>query len=197
VAVVADQCSRRIMGFAIFPQQPTAEAVRRFLARVVKNAKACPRHLITDQGRQFRAKAFRVWCKRRGIRQRFGAIGQFGSIALIERLIRTIKDGCTRRLLVPYTKAGMRTELSLFCTWYNRERPHEWLAGATPDEAYGGLASACGEPRFEPRRRWPRRSPCAAPRSKIDGRCGARLDLRVSYLAGRKHLPIVTLERVA
>ncbi len=125
------------------------------------------------------------------------AIGQFGSFASIERLIQTIKRERIRRLLVPYSKVALQTELSLFCTWYNGERSHERLVGATPDEVYGGIARACAKPRFEPRRKWPARSPCAAPHAKIDGRRGARLDLRVSYLAGRKHLPIVSLARVA
>jgi len=31
----------------------------------------------------------------------------------------------------------------------------------------------------------------------IEGRRGARLELHVSFLAGRKHLPIISLERVA
>jgi transposase InsO family protein len=197
IAIVVDHFSRRIMGIAIFPKQPTAEAVRTFLARVIRKARARPKHLITDQGRQFRDRAFRTWCKRMRIHQRFGAIRQFGSIAIIERLIQTVKNGCTRRLLVPYTNAAMRHELTLFSTWYNQERPHEWLAGATPDEAYGRLVSACARPRLEPRRKWPTRSPCAAPLARIDGRRGAELDLHVSYRGGRRHLPIVSLERVA
>jgi len=197
VAVVADQYSRRILGFAIFLQQPTSKAVREFLSRVMRTVTAHPRHLVTDQGKQFRDKRFGMWCKRRGIHQRFGAIGQYGSIAVIERLIQTIKNDCTRRLLVPYSKTAMRKELSLFCTWYNERRPHEWLAGATPDEVYGNVQSACVRPRFEPRKKWPARSPCAAPQVTIEGRRGARLDLHVSYLEGRKHLPIVSLQRVA
>jgi len=197
VAVVADHYSRRIMGFAVFEKQPTSIAVRAFLAQAMREAKAHPRYFITDQGRQFRARAFRAWSKHRGIRQRFGAVGQFGSMAVIERLIQTIKCECTRRLLVPYSKSSVRRELSLFSTWYNRERPHERLAAATPDEVYGGVAPAFMNPRFEPRRKWPGHSPCATPQAKIQGRRGVRLDLHVRYLAGRKHLPIVTLKRVA
>src|SRR5262249_46208461 len=151
----------------------------------------------TDQGRQFRSRAFRAWCKRRGIHQRFGAIGQFGSIAVIERLIQTVKSECVSRLLVPFSRTLVRKELSLFCTWYNRERPHERLSGATRDEVYDDLAPACRQPRFEPRRKWPKRSPCAAPQATVHRRRGARLDLHVDYFAGRKHLPIITLKRVA
>jgi transposase InsO family protein len=197
VAIAVDHYSRRIMGFAVFDRQPMSVAIRASLGKAMRKAGTAPRHLITDQGKQFRDKAFRKWCRRRGIRQRFGAVGKYGSIAVVERLIRTIKNECTRKLLVPYHREGFRGELSLFVTWYNQDRPSEALDGWTPDEAYHGLDPACLAPRFEPRRHWPRGSPCAAPRTAIRGRRGARLDLEVSYVAGRKHLPIVTLQRAA
>jgi transposase InsO family protein len=83
VSVAIDHCSRRIMGFAVFHRQPTASAVRGFLERRFREEGNQPRHLVTDQGRQFVARAFRRWCRRRGIRQRFGAIGKYGSLAVI------------------------------------------------------------------------------------------------------------------
>ena len=116
---------------------------------------------------------------------------------MVERLIRTIKSECSRMLLVPYRREDFRRELSLFVTWYNHDRPSEALNGWTPDEVYHGLDPACLAPRFEPRRHWPRGSPCASPRTTIRSRCGVRLDLAVSYVAGRKHLPIVKLQRAA
>jgi transposase InsO family protein len=197
IAVVVDHYSRRIMGFAVFEQQPTSAAVKRFLGRVMQKAGASPRHLITDQGKQFRDKSFGRWCRRREICQRFGAVGQYGSIAVIERLIRTIKSECTRKLMVPYRRDDFRRELSLFVIWYNRHRPHEVLDGCTPDEVYHGLEPACRAPRFEPRQRWPRGSPCAAPLAGVRGRCGARIELNVRRMAGRRHLPIVELRRAA
>ena len=197
VAVTVDHYSRRIVGFAVFNQQPTSVAVRTFLGRAIWKASVAPRHLITDQGKQFRDMAFGQWCGRRGIRQRFGAVGKYGSIAIVERLIRTIKSECTRKLLIPYRRERFRRELSLFVNWYNGDRPSEALDGRTPNEIYQGLAPACLAPRFEPRRHWPRGSPCAAPRTGIRGRRGVRLDLAVSYSAGRKHLPIVKLKRAA
>ncbi len=197
VAVVVDHFSRRIMGSALFPQQPTSLAVRTLLARIMREANTVPRYLVTDQGGQFTDKAFRRWSRRRGIHQRFGAVRQYGSIAVIERLIRTIKQECTRRLLVPYTNRSLSRELSLFAAWYNTERPHQGLSAATPDETYRDISPACMQPRFEPRPTWPRGSPCAAPLAPIRGRCGAQHELRVGYLEGRKHQPIVTLERAA
>jgi len=100
------------MGFAVFDQQPNSVAVRTFLGRAIGKAGAAPRHLITDQGKQFRDKAFGKWCRRRGIRQRFGAVGKYGSIAVVERFIRTLKSECTRRLLVPYERNALHRELA-------------------------------------------------------------------------------------
>jgi len=135
------------------------------------------------------------WCARHGIRQRFGAVGKYGSIAVVERFIKTMKNECTRRLLVPYERAAIRRELALYVDWYNLHRPHDRLDGVTPDEVYYRRRPGCRMPRFEPRRRWPRGSPRAGPLTKVRGRCGQRLELEVTYLAGRKHLPIVELKR--
>jgi len=57
-------------------------------------------------------------------------------------------------------------------------------------EVYNDDPAACLAPRFEPRPRWPRYSPCASPRAQVRGRCGIRLELRLGCVAGRKHLPI-------
>jgi len=197
IAVAVDHYSRRVMGFAVFDQQPTSVAVRTFLGRTIRKAGAAPRHLITDQGTQFRDKEFRRWCRRRGIRQRFGAVGKYGSIAIVERLIRTLKNECTRRFLIPYERNALRRELALYIDWYNDHRPHDALDSATPDEIFSGRRPACRKPRFEPRRRWPRGSPCAGPQAAVRGRCGQRLELSVSYLSRRKHLPIIELRRAA
>ena len=72
-----------------------------------------------------------------------------------------------------------------------RLRPHTWLGGRTPDEVYHRRFPANRKPRFEPRSRWPRGSPCAKPWALDCGSPGAKLMLEVSFHAGRKHLPVV------
>ena len=76
-------------------------------------------------------------------------------------------------------------------------RPHSWLDGRTPNEVYFGRRAANRRPRIEPRRRWPRGSPCAGPQTLVAGQPGDRFNLHVDYHAGRRHLPIVTLKRAA
>jgi len=197
VAVAVDHYSRRTMGVAIFESLPSSREVREFLGRAARAAGTVPKHLITDHGSQFTGDGFRKWCDRRGIRQRFGAVGKYGSIAVVERFIRTLKNECTRRLLVPYQRTALRRELALYVDWYNGHRPHDTLDSATPDEIYFGRRQASRKPRFEPRRSWPRGSPCAGPQAVVRGRRGNRLELDVSYLVGRRHLPIVELKRAA
>jgi len=196
LAVIVDHSSRRIMGFAVFPRQPASAFVKRFLGSLFRSHQ--PQHLVSDQGSQFTAREFTRWCRRRGVRQRFGAIGKYGSLAVIERCIRTIKHECTRRLItVPYRLTAMEQELVIYFSWYNRHRPHSRLGALTPDEGYHHRRPAAQGPRFEPRPRWPRRAPCALPRTLIRGQPGATLHLAVRYHGGRRHLPIVTLKRAA
>jgi transposase InsO family protein len=197
VAVVVDHFSRRIMGFAVFKQNPTSLAVRQLLGRAIREARQVPDHVITDQGTQLTDRGFRRWCHRRGIRQRFGAVGKYGSISVVERLIRTMKAEAIRRILVPLDRRTFRREVRLFVEWYNGHRPHSAHDAATPDEIYFDRLPRSRAPRFEPRRRWPRGSPCAGPPAPVRGRRGQRLALVVTHLAGRQHLPIIELKKAA
>ena len=97
VAIVIDHFSRRAMGVASFKSQPSSEAVRAFLGRAMHSANAKPRHLISDKGGQFWNDGFKRWCKRKGVKPRFGAVGKHGSICVVERFILTMKcllDAC-------------------------------------------------------------------------------------------------------
>jgi len=198
LAVAVDHFSRRVMDFAVYRTLPSSATVQRFLEGAIRRAGEWPAYLISDQGTQFTEKGFRRWGRRRGIRHRVGALGKYGSLAVIERNIRTIKTECTRRLiLVPYRLATFEQELALYFSWHNGHRPHSWLKGATPDEVYHRRRQAIRAPRFEPRWRWPRASPCAFPRTLIRGHPGAKFELEVRYHAGRRHLLIISLKRAA
>jgi transposase-like protein len=197
LVVLADQYSSRIVRLAIFRAKPTAAQVVDVIARACRQEGVRPKHLLTDKGDQFRAEVYRAWCLNMGIRRRSGSLGQFGSIPFIERVIETIKAECTRRISVPYADAPARRELALFRSWYNGVRPHERHHGATPDEAYRGAESLWKRPRFEPRPRLRREPTLDSSRSAIANGSDVRLALRLRFLGGRRHLPIVTLQRVA
>jgi len=197
VGIIVDHFSRRIMGVAVFTQNPTSVAVRQMLGRAVRNSGCAPSHLITDQGTQFTDDRFRRWCQRRDIRQRFGAVQKYGSISVVERIMRTMKSEALRRILVPLDRRSFRREVSLFVEWYNGHRPHSALQAATPEEIYLDRLPRCRNPRYEPRRRWPQGSPCAAPAAQVRGKRGQSLALVVTHLASRRHLPIVELRKAA
>lgn len=139
VAVVLDHFSRKVMGFALFKRQPTGEQVCRFLGQAMHSQRARPLHVICDRGKQFDCAGFRRWARRKNIRVRYGAVGKYGSIAIIERFMRSMKSEWTRLVLLPLNLRSMRFELGLYITWYNEYRPHQSLSGMTPMEVYSGV----------------------------------------------------------
>jgi putative transposase len=198
LAVALDHYSRRVLGFVIFMGQPTSEQVRHFLGRVIAKLGQAPKYLVSDRGVQFDCFGYKRWCRHRRIRPRFGAVGKQGSIAVVERLIRTVKQECTRRLpIVPLLRWSFHCQLNLFIGWYNGLRPHTNLQRATPDEIYFGRRPACRLPRFEPRPGWPRASPCALPQVLVKGQPGVCLHLTVEFVGGHRHLPRVMITRAA
>jgi putative transposase len=188
VAVAVDQMSHAFVGFAVFSRLPSSEQVQGFLDRAIRKNGQSPRYVVTDKGKQFWCRGFKRWCKRRSIRPRYGALGQPASIAIAERFIRSMKQECLRCLLIPTSLQAMRHEVGLYATWYNTRRPHMTLRGKTPCEAYDGRRVR--RRRFEPRPKWPHRI-----RRRRAG--GDKLHLPVSYVGGRKHLPVIELRRVA
>jgi len=81
------------MGFAVFKCRPTSEEVTTAMDRIMDAEQVRPKHLIVDQGFEFNCEHFEnVWCKARNILPRFGAVGKRGSIAVVERFHRTLKE---------------------------------------------------------------------------------------------------------
>ena len=197
VAIVLDHYSRRVMGFAVFSNLPSSEDIQAFLDRTIRISGASPKHLISDKGGQFWCDSFKAWCRLRTIKPRFGAVGQHGSIAVIERFIGTMKREGTRRWLIPMCQTTFQNELKLFIDWYHEHRPNSALDGCTAYEVYHALPPANRQPRCEPRSRWPRKSRCAKPQTLVAGQPGDEFTLKIDFVEGRKHLPIVTLKHAA
>ena len=197
LAVIVDHYSRRAMGIAVFSKPPTSQVIRAFVGSVITDANAIPDHLICDKGTVFWCNGFKRWCKNKAIRVRYGAVGKHGSVAVVERFIRTLKNEATRRMVVPLRRVALREELQAYLAWYNEHRPHTTIDGKTPNEVYFCLRPANQRPRCEPRTRWPRPAPCARPRTLIAGQPGDRFELDVGYHRGRRYLPVVSLKRAA
>ncbi len=194
VGIVLDHYSRAVVATGVFSKQPTGQEVCWLLGRAVRRAGTPPRHLVTDQGPQF-TDVYLAWCKRRGIRPRFGAVGKHGSIAVIERFIRSLKDEALRRLrLVPLSVAEMTAEVDAYACWYNTERPHQALEGDTPAERLTGQTPARQSRRIETRPRYP--LPRGSPRRRCR-RLTEPISLTVGHLRNRAHLPVATLSKAA
>ena len=194
---VIDHFSRRSMGFAVFKCRPTSEEVTSALDRIMITERIRPKHLIVDQGPEFRCEHFEnVWCKAKNILPRFGAVGKHGSIAVVERFHRTLKE-ILRLITVPEHQPEFEHEVGLIIDWYNEHRPHKTLDGKTPNEVYFSRPPANERRRIEPRQRWPRASPCAKPQVGIDGDPGDPVLCEIDCHKSRRHLPIIRARQAA
>jgi len=134
-------------------------------------------HFISDHARCFTGQVFRRKLLRLGVKQRFGAVGKKGSIALIERLWRTLKDTLGLRLIGPLVAEDLMVKVEIGLLHYAHFRPHQALAGATPAEIYFGRTpahlSAIPPPRGRP------------------GEGPTDLPFRVEYLDAERLLPLL------
>jgi transposase InsO family protein len=194
---VVDHYSRRCMGFAVFKYRPSSEEVTTAMTRTMFAERIRPKHLIVDQGPEFDCHHFKnIWCKVLNILPRFGAVGKHGSIAVVERFHRTIKE-ILRQITIPEDQPQFERELRLIVDWYNEQRPHDTLGGGTPNEVYFLRPAANEQPRFEPRQRWPRGSRSASPQVGIAGEPGDPVILEIDCCHGRRHLPVIRTRQAA
>ena len=171
VGAVIDAFSRKVLAIGVVSGEPAAAFAVRLLREAVRTA-GVPGCVVTDHGRQFTSCVFTRAIRRRGIRHRYGAIGQSGSIALIERFWRSLKTEYARGLFLYRPVRSIEADLARYANWYNAERPHQGLGSHTPDEVHAG------------RTRRPRVPP-------------AHAVLRVRYLDDDRALPVLRLRRAA
>jgi putative transposase len=150
LAVILDVRSRMPLAARLFTIQPSAEDIGALLDLAIERH-GTPRHFVSDQGTQFTAESFRAHLRSLGVRQRFGAVGQYGSIAIIERMWKTLKElvGVKRWNFVHPRDMQQRLEAAL--TYYAYLKPHQGLGGAVPAEVYFGIRAAHLDARHPPR----------------------------------------------
>ena len=188
LALVLDHYSRALVAFRVLRHEPTAGEICALLDQARARAGTAPKYIISDQGVQFGAD-YRAWCTEHGVRPRFGAVGQHGSIALIERFILSLKSEFLRRIPVPASYGAMVAAVSAYELWYNAHRPHAALAGRTPREMLDGAVAPAERERIEPRAGWPL--------GRGVRRARGRLELVVGNIAGHRELPVVALREAA
>jgi putative transposase len=135
VGAVIDGFSRKVLAIAVASREPTASFAVRLLREAVARY-GVPRWVVTDHGRQFTSASFTRALRQRGIRRRYGAVGRTGSLALIERFWRSMKEEYARGLVLYGSLPSIETSLRTYAAWFNRERPHEGPALRTPEEVH-------------------------------------------------------------
>jgi putative transposase len=176
LAVVYDVFSRMPLAASLFPGEPSAAAIACVFSRASRRFGRA-RHFVSDQGSQFTAAVFRETLTRLAVRHRFGAIGKTGSIALIERFWRTLKQKLALKTLKPLVVADLRWRLDLGLLYYSCHRPHQALGGATPAEIYFARTPA-------------HLAAVPAPRGR-PGQETEELPITVAFLDPERRLPIL------
>ena len=97
-----------------------------------------PRHLISDQESVFISDAVRGLLTPWDVKQRFGAVGKHGSIAVTERVILTLKYEWLNRVPVIRGLDHLDQLLRDFTVYYNEYRGHATLGGALPEVIHRG-----------------------------------------------------------
>ena len=182
LAVVLDVFSRMPLAWKIFYFKPTARQMARLFQSAVRRF-GKPRYFVSDHGTEFTGKTFRRYLRAIGVKHRFGAVGRTGSIAIIERLWRTLKDGlCARYSAPPLVLAQLEHRVRLELLYYAYFRPHQALDGATPSEVYFGKK--------------PRHLDATDPPRARAGGGPASLPVRIAFLDKERRFPIL-LRRAA
>ena len=162
MAAAYDAFSRAPLALEVFQTRPAAKDMIRLLRAAVR-AFGHPKYLITDQGGEFAAVAFRQAVKRLGAVQRFASKDNLYATARLERFWRSVKESAgLYRLQLPLTLDDLEQRLDLALLHYVCFRPHEGLGGATPAEAFLGIAPAYRNA-VEPPRGRPGEGPIAVP----------------------------------
>ena len=116
-------------------EQASALEISQFVSRTARRH-GWPAHFVSDRARCFTGQIFRLRLLRLCVKQRFGAVGKKGSIALIERLWRTLKDALGLRLLRPLVAEDLAAKIEVGLVHYAHFRPHQGVGGATPGVGY-------------------------------------------------------------
>ena len=150
IAAIIDVFSRFPVAVRAFRQAPSADELL-LIVEAALRSHGRPRHFVSDQGPQFRDDGFRERLKIHRVEQRYGAVGKTGSVSIIDRFFRTLKEGLLAHSWRPLLLRDLERRLAPVLLHYALFRPHQALGGATPAEVYFGLEPACRNARHPPR----------------------------------------------
>ncbi len=143
VAALLDGYSRKLLALKSYARTPTSIMMLALVRRAIgKSGK--PRFLVCDHGCQFRR-----WFRER-LERKLGVTPVSGKVRCptfngkVERFFRTFR-GWSSKILIAFfadkarTSRWLQRRLDTFRAWYNEFRPHQALAGQTPEEVWAGV----------------------------------------------------------
>ena len=134
ICVAIDHFSRKVM--AVVPLEgPNAGWINNALESAIEKY-GPPKHIISDQGGVFIGDVFAELLGKYEILHRFGAIGKHGSIAVTERVNKTLKYEWLKRIALIKGSDHLTDLCKEFEIWYNNWRPHMTLEGLRPDDVF-------------------------------------------------------------
>jgi len=129
----------------VTPHNPTSKYTSQLVRRVARDLKRFGWDLqavLSDNGGEFRARAFRDTVEELGAEHRFIRSGRPQTNGCVERLQGTILEECWKpafaRALVPAYQ-GLQRDLESYLVYYNTDRAHtgRWTQGRTPGQVIG------------------------------------------------------------
>ena len=142
LTAVVDVASRLVLAHKVAITLEASHA-----REIIEQAFACfgvPAIVNTDQGSQFTAEEFTQAVRARGCQLSMDGRGAWRDNVFIERLWRSVKYECV------YLKAydgvsAAHADIGHYMDWFNTDRAHSRLNGATPQQAYLALAATLEE----------------------------------------------------
>jgi len=136
ILVAIDHYSRKVVAVAPL-EGPNSGWIIDALEKAFEKYGA-PKHLIMDHDPVFTGSAFAELLDEWDVKPRLGAVGKHGSIAVTERVIKSLKYEWLKRVPVIRGFDHLTVLCREFREWYNEWRPHMTLDGARPDDVYSG-----------------------------------------------------------
>jgi transposase InsO family protein len=136
VLVAIDHFSRKVVACCPLEGPNAGWAVDALQGALLRHGP--PRHIISDQEGVFLSDVFAELLREWNIKQRFGAVGKHGSIAVTERAILTLKQEWLSRVPIIRGLDHLGQLCDDFTEYYNGWRGHSTIGGAAPSLIHRG-----------------------------------------------------------
>lgn len=133
LAAVIDWFSRKVLAWRLSITMDVGFCIEAVEEAMTRHGK--PEIFNTDQGSQFTSRAFTTMLLGAGIAISMDGKGAWRDNVFVERLWRSLKhEEVYLRAYASVSEA--RASIGRYLDFYNRRRPHQGLAGLTPDQTF-------------------------------------------------------------